>query len=32
MDALEVMLATTDFDYALLTNGEIVISRRIVTR
>lgn len=32
MDALEVMLATTDFDYALATNGEIVISRRGVTR
>ena len=32
MDALEVMLATTDFNYALLTNGEIVISRRRVIR
>ena len=32
MDALEVMLATTDFDYALLRDGVIVIGRRGVTR
>ena len=32
MDALEVMLATTDFKYALSTNGVIVISRPGVAR
>ena len=32
MDALDVMLATTDFNYELRTNGVIVISRRGVAR
>ena len=32
LDALEVMLATTDFDYALLRDGVIVIGRRGVPR
>ncbi len=32
MDALEVMLATTDFVYELSRNGVIVISRRDATR
>ncbi len=32
MDALDVMLATTDFKYALSTNGVIVISRPGVAR
>lgn len=32
MDALEIMLATTDFNYALLRDGVIVIGRRGVTR
>ena len=32
MDALDAMLATTDFKYAVLTSGVIVISRPGVTR
>jgi len=32
MDALDVMLQTTDFNYSLLTNGVIVISRRNSSR
>ena len=32
MEALEVMLATTNFVYSLDTNGTIIISRRSITR